>query len=140
MSLFKTTAMRIPPPLALAALILSALGLAWVVGIFVGRSGESPTVVAAVLTAILTLAGGAVFFKDRNGNRPVDPAIGLFCVTVFSATILLSAMFATEQHQLGAVKEKFDHFIACTEAELEINALRRKKGLEPLAKETFCGE
>ncbi len=118
----------------LVFLSFSVLGL--IVGIFVGRSGSDPTVVAALVPAVLTLVGGVIIFKSEETH----PIIGSISVILLAIFILWGAAIGGADSQADAHGSKLRWFEQCSTEEMIINLYRENLlGLAPLKSEAFCG-
>ena len=126
--------------------LTSSAVLGYVVGVFVGRSGPSPEVVAAMIPAVLTLAGGVVIFKSED----VHFVLGPLSVILFSGWLVYGGssghlerkVVQIEEQKIATVnaqKDKFLYLVSCSQIEKDVNNYRKYLlDLPPLKNEVFC--
>ena len=128
-------------PVTLVLFGFSILGL--VTGIFVGRSGLAPAVVASLIPAILTLGGGFIIFKSEDQH----PVMGPVSVILFSIALLWGGSIGYTDQKNDLKREADEateliesHFRDCSIREEKINRFRTKLlDLPPLKSAVFCG-
>lgn len=142
---FWSTALVISTPVALGA----AAG--WVTGL----TGTNPTVVAAVLPALLTGGGGALLaIKLRRENDGWAREFLYTCsfVVIFAISFVPSMHGALvyravamegqreiqRRHHAEDVDFRMKSLLRCSENEVRVNEKRKADNLVPLPPEAFC--
>ena len=130
-----------------------ALGTA--TGWLTGQTGAEPTVVAAVLPAVLAGGGGALLavnLKRENNRWHNDFLATCAFVLLFTVSLLIGAQIATtiyerdsysslpqwRRHVVQILDFRRDMLQQCSKNEAIINAGRAKLGLPPLPSAAFC--
>lgn len=121
--------------LAVLPVLAGFLILGYTVGMHVGRSGFAPSVVAALIPAVLTLVGGFIIFKSED----LHPVLGSFSVILFCAALLLGGKIGGSDLKKEIEDAREVHFSNCSIEEKEINDYRKFLELSPLPSEAFCG-
>ena len=125
---------------------VSAVALGALAGWLTGYGGWEPTVIAAAVPAILSIAGTVLFVKGLTSEDPRQGLLAalfvlLFCVSFYSGVargykgrtddVILSAQKTLERH--------FDYVAECSQVEWFINEGRRGRNQPPLTFEQICG-
>lgn len=136
---------RVDATVLLGALV-AAISLGLLAGILTGAvPPHDPAAVAATVSAILTLGGGALAYAgSRNGNvvRAIQ-AVGFIVVFCVCFTFAMAVASDKRQHNAALNSQKrlaaqVRLLEACSKTESFVNGARRQLGLEPLASTHFC--
>lgn len=133
-----------------AVLGWAAAILGFVVGILTGASGPHPTVVAAVLPAVLSAVGGAAAYLATKDDGDPQRMRGIgWLVILFSVGLLVGSHVGTVRREsqdqtawLEAQQYARDRHIEdlrlCTTREFQVNDQRKVLGLPPLTFSQVC--
>ena len=124
--------------------MLAPATLGFAAGLLTGQTDADSTVVAAVLPAILTGAGGALLamkIKAHGGAWSPDYVVAALSVVLFSAFLVIglySALALNEQDEHLDRRDEYFYKIQCSRNEYIVNRGRLALGLDPLPMEAFC--
>ena len=139
--------------------LMATMSLGSTTGFLTGQSGVDSTVLAAVLPAIITGGGWALFvyhFRragesgDQHRNRERVLVSGM--VVLFSVFLILGAQVGLYVKEVNDVKnynrlieyedrrrkERLGILLECLDYELIVNDARNAIGVEPLPPEVIC--
>ena len=125
--------------------IISAAALGIVSGNLTGQSGPNAAVVAAVIPAVLSLAGGVVVAASIRSHNTVSAVqatafIVVFCI-LFTVALNGAVEVRMEERDRVVKVAKETHFRElekCSKVEYLINDNRKKLNLDVLPSEYFC--
>lgn len=118
------------------------------VGTLAGLSGPEPTIVAALISAVVALFGGLLVWVLRRFNplEVLTASLAALIFTVsFSAMAIVSNAWretvSNERHEeayVKAARAHFDHIERCSKLEKYFNSKRAELELKPLGPEYYC--
>ena len=136
---------RVDATMLIGALV-AAIPLGLLAGALTGAASPyDPTAIAATVSAILTLGGGALAYAgSRDGNvvRAIQ-AVGFIWVFCVCFAVAMTVAVDNRQRIADLVsQERLEAHVrlleACSKAESFVNGARQQLGLEPLASAHFC--
>lgn len=136
-------------------IIFAPISLGMAVGMLAGLTEADPTVIAAIIPALLAGVGGALFvFKTRGDDNQSSPELRRVCfaVTVFSVSLMAGfqlQVYFQQKEERDKRNEQREYFkrdlsfhravlTLCSDTEAYINTRRANANLAPLPSEMFC--
>ena len=140
------------PPLVI---LMASASLGFLVGMLTGQTGADVGVVAAVLSAVVTGAGGALLaarITEVRAEWTSPHVLASASVASFSVFLIIGLQVgfytkhttfleeARREHQVLLEEVEFRRGLlaTCTGHELTVNSLRKARRLEPCPAEDFC--
>ena len=125
--------------------IVSALALGTLCGWLTGRGDSDPTIIAAAIPAILSLAGAIVFARTVGGEESRSAGYGTLFILVFCVAFAWAVIrsvdlrdAAEERSIVESLKRQIDFAFECSETQSFLNKYRASLDVEPLSFAEVC--
>ena len=125
--------------------VVSAVALGTLCGWLTGRGDSDPTIIAAAIPAILSVAGTFLFARSLAGGDVVIAGHGALFIVAFCATFALGVVRTVEMRNAAAdrsiletLERRIDLAFECSDAQEFLNTYRASLKLEPLSFQEVC--